>query len=362
MGEKTEKPTGRRLGQARSRGQVAKSQDLASSVAMLMAFLVMRNMGPTIVEGLAIGLRDSLAWGLPGDPLSAESMALGMAESLRRGAMLVLPVLVAATLVAGVVQYLQVGPLWTMYPIRPKFNRLNPVSGLKKFIGLKNLQRTGINVLKLIAVMSVCGMVIGSRLDDVAALPRLGLTGGVGMLLKLVTDLGVWIVVVMLLLGIVDLFYQKWQHFRDLKMTKQEVKDERKSLDGDPQVKRRRLRMYMDIVMQRMKSNVPKADVVITNPTHFSVALRYDSATMRAPTVVAKGADFLAFRIREIARAHDVPIVERPPLARALYHGLEPGQQVRPEHYEAVAEVLAYVYRIDTRAGRRRETAAAAAA
>jgi len=149
---------------------------------------------------------------------------------------------------------------------------------------------------------------------------------------------------------VVDLLYQRWQHTEDLKMTKQQVKDERRSSEGDPEVKSRRFQMAREIIRQRLGAAVPEADVVVTNPTHFAAALKYDSDEMAAPRLVAKGADHLAMQIRLIAVAHGVPIVERPPLARALYRNVEVGQEVPSDLYEAVAEVLAYVYRLEGRA------------
>jgi flagellar biosynthetic protein FlhB len=151
----------------------------------------------------------------------------------------------------------------------------------------------------------------------------------------------------MLIIGVADYMYQRWQYTQDLKMTRHEVTDERKSMEGDPEIKARRFRMARQMALQRVNQAVPKADVIVTNPTHFSVALRYDAETMAAPRVVAKGVDFLAMRIRQIAMTHGVPIVERPPLARALYYGVEVGRDVPAEHYQAVAELLAYVYRLD---------------
>jgi len=148
----------------------------------------------------------------------------------------------------------------------------------------------------------------------------------------------------------VDLIYQRWQHKKDLRMTKHEVKDERRSMEGDPQIKGKRLRMAREIAMQRIAQDVPQADVVIANPTHFSVAIRYDEETMNAPIVIAKGADYLALRIRQIARFEGIPVIARPPLARALYWGTEVGDAISAAHYEAVAELLAYVYRMDSTA------------
>jgi flagellar biosynthesis protein FlhB len=166
---------------------------------------------------------------------------------------------------------------------------------------------------------------------------------------ELVYALGLKLAVILLVLAIIDYAFQRWKREADLKMSKQELKEELKRMDGDPLVKQRRARVARQLAMQRIAAAVPKADVIVTNPTHFAVALQYESGDMRAPKVVAKGADYMAMRIRQLAAVHGVPIVERKALARALYAGVEVGQEIPPEHYTAVAEILAYVYRLGER-------------
>ncbi|MEC9374435.1 MAG: EscU/YscU/HrcU family type III secretion system export apparatus switch protein, partial [Planctomycetota bacterium] len=166
---------------------------------------------------------------------------------------------------------------------------------------------------------------------------------------RIMMDLIIWTLLALILIGVIDRAYQKWQHTKDLRMTKQEVKEERKSTEGDLAMKARRLRFGRELIRQQIAANVPKADVVVTNPTHFAVALKYDSDSMRAPRVIAKGADQLAIQIRLVAVRHSIPIVERPPLARALYHNVEVGREIPADLYEAVAELLAYVYRLEGR-------------
>ena len=162
-------------------------------------------------------------------------------------------------------------------------------------------------------------------------------------------DLAMKVLAILFLLGMIDYLYQKWKHKADLRMTKQQVKDEMKQSDGDPEVKRRRLRMQQQIAMQRISAAVPRADVIVTNPEHISVAIQYDSENMNAPKVIAKGAEYLAMRIRHLAMQHNIPIVERKPLARALYAQVPVGHEVPAEFFQAVAEILAYVYRLDGR-------------
>jgi len=187
---------------------------------------------------------------------------------------------------------------------------------------------------------------VAQHRDRIIVMPYLALKPcviGVGSLLF---DLALRLLAVLLLLGVIDFAYQRWKHSKDMRMSKQEVKDEMKQTEGDPEVKRRRMRMQQQIAMQRISASVPKADVIVTNPEHISIAIKYDADRMHAPMVVAKGADFLAMRIRQVALQHGIPIVERKPLARALYREVAVGQEVPPDFYTAVAEVLAYVYRL----------------
>jgi len=182
------------------------------------------------------------------------------------------------------------------------------------------------------------------------ALAGVGLSPALAFALAMALRVALWTLAVLLILGIIDWAYQKWQHNQDLKMTRHEVKDERRASEGDLETKARRLRFARSLMVQRLQHDVPKADVVVTNPTHFSVALKYESGEMSAPRVVAKGADEMAMRIRYIAKTHGVPIVERPPLARALFKDVPVGKEIPAHHYQAVAEVLSYVYRLEGKA------------
>lgn len=350
LGERTEQPTGRRLGEARSKGQVAKSQDLSSAVDLAGAVILVAVCGSAAMAAMATMLRRVLEDQTAGQTLSIASiqpLALWVAAQAARVAG---PALLVMFVIAVLAQVVQVGWVYTTHPIQPNFTRLNPVAGIGRLFNLKSLVKTLVNVLKLGMVILIAYLVIGNHLGAIAALPALGLAAGLYKMSLLAAELTMWLLAVFLSIGIIDYLYQRWQHTRDLRMTRQEVKDERRSVDGDPEVKGRRLRMAREIAMQRIQHAVPKADVIVTNPTHFSVALKYDPATMHAPRIVAKGADLLAFKIRNVAIASRIPIVERPPLARGLYWGMEVGQEIKPEFYEAVAEVLAYVYRLKDRA------------
>ncbi|MDX2018336.1 MAG: flagellar biosynthesis protein FlhB [Planctomycetota bacterium] len=345
MGEKTELPTGRRIQDARDKGQVAKSTDLAAAIELIAAVILLAVLGGFMVRTLHTIMLESLA-------PSASSIMTGELLALVRSAggqalIIAAPLLGVTLLVAAAANLVQTGALLTTEPLSPDLNRLNPITGLGRLFNLKGQVRLLSSLLK-VSIMSAVGVwYISRRIPDMLQLASLDLLPGIALMLKLIVELLIWLLAVMLIIGLCDYLYQRWQYMQDLKMTRQEVTDERKSMEGDPEMKARRFRMARQMALQRVNQAVPKADVIVTNPTHFSVALRYDAETMAAPRVVAKGVDFLAMRIRQIAMTHGVPIVERPPLARALYYGVEIGQDVPAEHYQAVAELLAYVYRLD---------------
>jgi flagellar biosynthetic protein FlhB len=249
----------------------------------------------------------------------------------------------AMALVAG---FLQVGVLVTFKPLIPKFSKLSPISGFKNLFSMRGLMRLGMSVTKVGIVSAVATVCIKWDMPKVLALIHLDAAALLAAAAGLVWSLAIKIAAVLLILGLLDLAYQKWQNHQEMKMSKQEVKDEFKRMEGDPMIKQRRAQVARQIAMQRLGHDVPKADVIVTNPTHFAVALQYDGSKMAAPKVVAKGADYLALRIRQIAVMHNIPIVERPPLARGLWRAVEVGQEIPASFYAAVAEILAYVYRL----------------
>ncbi|GJQ28162.1 MAG: flagellar biosynthetic protein FlhB [Phycisphaerae bacterium] len=345
LGERTELPTPRRLEEAREKGQVPKSQDLASAVDLLGALIVLVLLGAFVAGSMVAMMRAVLD---PASPLpTLDTLADLTREVAVRGGVAAAPILAAVVFLGVLSHFIQVGPLLTGDPLRPKWNRLSPIAGVKRILGPRGLVRTGLNSVKMIVVFVVSGLVLAGVVGELAALPRLTPLASLAVVGGHALRLALALLALLLGVGVLDYVFQRWQHTRDLRMTKEQVKDERRSMEGDPKVKAARQRMARQIALQRISQAVPQADVVVTNPTHFSVAIRYDAATMDAPRVVAKGADYLAMRIRQVAAANRVPMVERPPLARALFAGCEVGQEVPPEMYQAVAEVLAYVYRLE---------------
>ncbi len=345
-GDKTEAPTPRRRQEAREEGNVAKSTDLTAA-AMLMAACLVLYLGG---DRLLLAGRGVLVSMLGGAATPHPARAEGVAELLGIGGWAMVeslaPLLLAVMAIGVLVMAMQVGPVLSGKPITPSLSKLNPVKGAKNILGLRAAVRLGMSVGKVLIVAAIAGWVV---MDDLPELLRLaGLEVGPAFVAsaQLTFALAVKLAAVLLVLAILDYAYQKWQHEQDLRMTKQEVREELKRMDGDPAIKQRRQRVARQLAMQRVSAAVPTADVIVTNPTHFAVALKYTAGEMAAPKVVAKGADLMAMRVRQLAAQHGIPVVERPPLARALFAGCEVGQQVPAEHYAAVAEVLAYVYRL----------------
>jgi len=350
LGEKTEQPTAKRLLDARNKGQVARSQDLGSAVVLIGAIAVIYVAGESLLESMAGIIRASLATGSIDEAMSTSaltgfltSVGLGVADMLA-------PIMLIFVVVAVGSQVAQVGWIFTLQPMQPKLNKFDPIKGTKKLFERKNLIKGVANIAKLLFVTIVGLAVVGTRFNQAVALPGLPMTAAFAVAMRIIFETLVAMLIALLLIGVIDWMYQKWQHTQDLKMSKQEVIDERKSNEGDPAMKARRLKFGREIVMQQIRGAVPQADVIVTNPTHYACALKYDPEKMHAPKLIAKGADFMAMQIRLVAAGAGVPIVERPPLARAIYREVEIGHEVPAELYEAIAEVLAYVYRLEGKA------------
>lgn len=348
LGEKSEEPTPKRRQEARDEGNVSKSQDLSAvillglvSAGVWVAAMPMLSQGKVALEMLLDG---SLGYAMRVDDVAdITTVIAGIAVRI------VLPILLIAWAAAYLSHFVQVGWLFTLKAVRPKLSKLNPISGFKRVFGLSALVKASLDSLKVLIVVVVVTLTIMQYSERVLVLPYLTVLQCLNQIGWLMLDLAARVLAVLLILGVLDFFYQRWKHTKDLKMTKQQVKDEMKQTEGDPETRKRRMRMQQQIAMQRVSAAVPKADVIVTNPEHISIAIQYDADRMNAPKVVAKGADFLALRIRQIAIKHNIPIVERKPLARALYRSVAVGREIPPEFFQAVAEILAYVYRLSGR-------------
>ena len=342
--ERTEPATPRRREEARERGQVARSADLSSAVILLAAVLALRFMGrplagtvfasaATVLEGLAF---------VDGEPAHLLPQFAGAFGAVLMAFLPFAGILLAAALGANLVQ---VGFLFSAGPLTPDFNRIDPISGFGRLISMRGLVRILGGLFKVSAVAVVVFGTLWAERVRLVELSGLGFEQILGAAVELMMTVSLRAALVLLVLAIFDYGFQKWQHERDLRMSKQEVREELKRYEGDPRIRERRRAIQQQLALQRMMLGVPGATVVITNPTHLAVAIRYEKA-MEAPVVVAKGAEQLARRIRESALENGVPLVERKDLARALYRSAEVGQAIPSDLYQAVAEILAYVYRI----------------
>lgn len=347
LGERTEQPTEKRLREAREKGQAARSTDLSAAIILAAAVGACFLFARYAFVGSAGLMRRGLSEESLGNGHHPGTLAPAIAAAFSEGVRIAAPVMALLCVVALAGGAAQVGLHVAPQAMAPKWSRLNPVSGLKRLFGRRSAVKGGIDFLKFALIAAVVVVVVRGQHREILALPNLDVLSALIRSAELVRDLSLWVIAVLIVLALLDFRYQRWQHHEDLKMTKHEVKDERRSTEGDPETKARRLKIARQVALQRLGIDVPRADVVVTNPTHFAVALKYDpDAGMRAPRVIAKGADYLALKMRYIAQSAGVPIVERPPLARALYHQVAVGREIYPEHYEAVAEVLAYVYRL----------------
>jgi flagellar biosynthesis protein FlhB len=348
FGEKTEAPTPQRLEEAKQRGQVPRSSDLTGAIVLLAGVSALALVGGNLAQALMGILRSMLHFG-DVHTLSIDTLLREAGGSAQTMGLALAPVLGALVVAAIAANLIQSGPVFSVQPITPSLEKLSPLKGFGRIFSKRALMRFVSSMLKLVTIIWVSFVVISADWDKIVALSgasvqEMATTGG-----HLVIGLGLKVAAIFVVLALLDFLYQRWQFTQDLRMTKQEVREEMKRMEGDPLIREQRRHIQRQMVMQRMSAEVPKADAVITNPTHYAIAIRYDADTMAAPKVVAKGADYMAKRIREIAMEHDVPIIEKAPLARALYPAVEVGQEVPLEFYRAVAEVLAFVYQLQNR-------------
>jgi len=343
--EKTEDPSGKRLDEAREKGQNPKSQDLLQAATLLAGVLALHATAGMMHENLReVMIRAFRA--IPTWKMSDATFATDFAWGLGQLAKLILPILLPIALTGVVASVVMVGLNWTLkvFDVSNFFNLFNP-GNITRMFNKKAMVELLKGVAKILVVGWIAWLSIHKSLPQFLGMAAWPFLEQVIFTMTVAYNAVFKMAVVLLLIGIADFFWQKHTHLKQLKMTKQEVKDEARQSDGDPQVKNKRRKMRNEMHKRFALRQVPQATVVITNPTHFSVALRFEKGKDIAPVMLAKGADLMAFKIREIAREASVPIVENPPVARAIYAQVEPGEQIPPELYSAVAEVLAFVLR-----------------
>jgi len=347
-GEKTEKATGKKRSDARKKGQVRRSTEVNTTFCAIAMFGTLLAIGPWYIDQMQSAFVEFLS------PANMQNAYLGLntgqALGIMARMMIVLGITVAPVLgvsmVAGIaVNFLQVGFLFTTQPLQPKFDKLNPINGFKEMLSPKKLVELAKNLLKVTVVGLVAYNRYTTLLETFAAYIGHDIEMSLLNILQDAIMMALEMCIAMVFISVADFLYQWWKYEKDLKMTKQEVKDEFKNSEGDPKIKGKIRQKQMQMSAMRMMSKVPEADVVITNPTHYAVALGYDDSKFSAPLVLAKGQDFIARKIREKAMEHGIQIVENPPIAQALYKACDVDDQIPEDLYQAVADILVFVYR-----------------
>jgi flagellar biosynthetic protein FlhB len=343
--ERTEKPTPKRLQDARKKGQVAKSPEVATALILIASLGVLAVAGAWMFWTLAKFMHGVFV-NLSSIHIQGDSATAFILEVFEQVFILIMP-LMGILLIVGIgANVMQVGFLFTMEPFVPKLSKFDPITGMKNLVSLKSM----VELLKsLLKILLIGGIAYAVLMGEMEMLPSL-MAMSVGQILSFIGSASLKIVFYvalgMLVMAVLDFVYQKWQFTKDLMMSKQEVKDEWKQSEGDPRIKGKIRQAQKEMAMRRMMQAVPDADVIITNPTHLAIALRYKAEEMIAPQVVAKGAAFVAEKVKEIGQEHGVAIVENKPLAQVLYKTCEIGETIPDTLYRAVAEILAYVYRL----------------
>jgi flagellar biosynthetic protein FlhB len=344
-GEKSQEPTPHRRQQAREQGQVAKSQDLGSAVLLLLGLVCLMVLGGGLVDFLGEYCRRQLggdAW-LSADP---DFTVTEWNQTLFALGRTVLPIFAVLLLAAVGVNVLQIGFLFLPEKLMPDLTRLDPIKGIRRLFSLSNVVRLAFGIFKILVIAAVAFVSLYQQRDTILGLSRMAVPEIAQYLVQILLWTSAKIGLALLVLALLDYGFQRWKHEQDIRMTPREMREEMKNLEGNPEVIARRRQVQRQLALTRLSEAVPKADVVISNPTELAVALQYEPETMAAPIVVAKGAGVLAQRIRRLALEHGIPVVEKKPLAQALYRDVEVNQPIPEDKYAAVAEVLAYVYQL----------------
>ncbi len=350
-GEKTEPATEKKLSDARKEGQVAKSKEIAIAFGLLALFVGMKvwigYMSGQFLDIFALiynKIPETVTFWHGEMPVN--DIRILVSHALLQTLLIMAPALMVGLLVAFLCDVAQVGWKPTGKPLQPKFNKLSPISGFKRIFSMNSLVELIKSIAKILLIVYICYSYLKDKWPLLYLFYELPLLDALQTISSLVTDLGIRVSATYMIIAFADLIYQRVKFANDMKMTKQEIKDEYKQSEGDPQIKGRIRQKMREVSQRRMMQNLPQADVVITNPTHYAVAVKYDPAVAEAPVVLAKGEDYLAARIKEVAKENHIEIVENKPLARMLYANVDVGQTVPPELYQAVAEVLAFVYHL----------------
>ena len=350
-GEKTEEPTAKKLEDARKKGQVMRSTEVVTAATLLAFFFMLKIFVGFIGNRFMTSFRQTI--GFISD-YTSEPFTLNTARTIIRGSfwniiVAAFPIMIVGFVVPIVAIVFQVKWKVTAEPLKPKFDKFNPVTGMKRLFSKDKIMDLFKSIAKVVILAYVVYSYLKNQWPLIYKMYSYTLPQAIAVIGDTVINVGIRISALFAVIALFDLFYQKWKYHQDMMMSKQEVKDEYKNSEGDPKVKSQQKQRMQQASQRRMMQDLPNADVVITNPTHLAVAIKYDKDTNEAPVVVAKGADYLAQKIKDRARENAIEIVENKPLARMLYHNVEIGAEIPPELYQMVAEVLAYVYSLTGR-------------
>lgn len=347
-GEKTEKATPRRRNEERKKGRVAKSQDVNTALLLLFAFIMLAVIGSFMKEQMLELYRSTFTRFIHLD-VTIDSFKTIFIQTITVYALIVAPMFLISIIISVASNLLQFGFLFTTEPLKFDLKKIDPISGAKRIFSLRAIVELLKSFLKITLIGSVTFGVIWFFKDEILVLAFKNPENAVAFFGRATITMGIAAAIVLIILAILDYMYQKYDFEKNIRMSKQDIKDEHKNIEGDPLIKSKLREKQRQIALRRMMEEIPQADVVITNPTHYAVAIKYDESRGAAPYVVAKGVDDLALKIIEKAKEHDVMTVENRPLARALYEAVELNEFIPEEFYQAVAEVLAFVYSLQKR-------------
>ncbi|UOQ47861.1 flagellar biosynthesis protein FlhB [Gracilibacillus caseinilyticus] len=344
-GEKTEKATPKKRQDARKKGQVAKSQDVNTAILLFFVFTILFVTGSSLKDSMTAMYEKFFTEYIHHEVTEVEVFSM-LQDVLMEISLAIAPIMLIAIVAGLASNFLQFGFLFTAEPLKMKLNKIDPIQGAKRIFSARALVELVKSLLKIVVVGVITFSIIWMNRDEMMMLADKEVNNSLAFFGEMTIEMGIAAAIGLLIISVIDYAYQKYDFEKQNKMSKNDIKDEYKNIEGDPLIKSKMKERQRQMAMQRMMSEVPNADVVITNPTHYAIVIKYDEAKADAPYVVAKGVDFVAQRIKDIARHHDVVTVENRPLARALYDQVEMGEIIGEEFFQAVAEILAYVYRI----------------
>ncbi|PXY90779.1 flagellar biosynthesis protein FlhB [Gilliamella apis] len=342
--DKSEQPTDSKLKKAKEKGQIPRSRELTSLIILLVGIMLFWIMGTHFVSKLKAIIQQAMLVAHRTD--DDKQIIFNLINLLTAGFWAILPIFVGLVIVAIIAPLSVGGLLFSLQSIKPNLGKLNPISGFKRLFSLRIFSELFKSILKVVLIAFAAALFLIHQFPNMLALPSMYLNNALSQVMQLLIYASLLIVLALIPMVGFDIFYQIWSNLKKLKMSKQEVKDEFKEQEGNPQIKGRIRQMQQAMARRRMMKDVPKANVIVTNPTHYAVALQYDEKTMSAPKILAKGTDNIASKIKQIAQEHQIPQLEAPPLARALYRHGEIGKSIPAELYAAVAQILAWVYQL----------------